>query len=135
MGNEHDGKNADGHGEHGEFSARVDREAALHEDSGEGAAGDGADRGEEIDGDQEPVLRAQVEPVVSVEELRQIKEIEPPDAVGEAFGRGKGPGAAFEQQREKARLLDFSGWKSEVLLWGEALPGGEVAAQPVVGKE
>ena len=90
-GTKHERAGRRGPEEHGDLAAAVDGVAAVHEEAGERAASDGADGGDDVDGDDERILGVvEVEAVVAVEELGEIEEIEPPDAVGEAFGDGEG---------------------------------------------
>ena len=131
---EYDGEDTEGHEEHGEFASMVDGHAAMHESAGEGASQDGAYGRDEIDGDDVPVSGFEAEAVVAIEELREIEEIEPPDAVGEAFAYGEGPEAAAAEDGGEGEGSAADAVGGEVgFEVGLGLGGG--SAEAVVGEE
>ena len=65
---------------------------------------------------------------MSLKELGQIEEIEPPDGVGESFADGEGVEAAVAEQ-------DGRRWGRSAGRGRVGLGGGGGAAQPVVGEE
>ena len=95
VGHEDDRGDAEGTDQHGDLAAGVYAVTVLHEEAGEPSAADGADARGCVDRDDERVGVAEVEAVVAVEELREVEEVEPPDAIGEAFADEEGPGAAM----------------------------------------
>ena len=133
-GHEDDGKDEQGAGEHGSLASVVDAGAALHEEAGEPAAGDGAEAGGEVDDDDGQTEVLEVETVVFVEVLRQPEEIEPPDGIGESLALGEGPEAAgadeLAEEGEES-LAFFDGDDGFEVLLGE----GGAAAELVVGED
>ena len=108
--------------EHGDLAAGVDGVAAVHEAAGERIRRRWSRRWRRCRGDDERVLACvEVEAVVVVEELGEIEEVEPPDAVGEAFADGEGVGAAVAQQ-DWSRMEPPCGDGGEVALGGWVEP-------------
>ncbi len=123
---EDDGENAKRGDEHGGLASVVDRHAAIHEPAGEGSSEDGADGGDEVHGDDVPVGVREREAIVAIEELGEIEEIEPPDAVGESLGEGEGVEAAVAEEGAIERLscgdglevlLGEGGSAAELVVW------------------
>ncbi len=124
----HDGKDTESADEHGELASGVDAVSVLHAEAGEPAACDRSDAGDGVDDDERVLDVVEIEPVVIVEELREIEEVEPPDGIGESLSDTEGPEAAMAHQ-------DGVDWLSLGDGREVGLGLGQSATQLVVGEE
>ena len=128
VGHQHDRRDAERADEESELATGVDAVSVLHTEAGEPSAGDRAETGGGIDDDEGILDVVQVQAVVVVEELWEIKEVKPPDGVGDAFCYEKSPEAAMAEENGVERAALGDGGKVDLGL-------GSAAAEPVVRKE
>src|SRR5687767_8477610 len=91
----HDGECAD---QHRGLAALVYRPAALDQRTGNIAAADAADVGDDVDDREWDPEIFEIEAMLLVEKIRKPEQVDPPDRIGKKFSDGEGPRLPVREQ-------------------------------------
>ncbi len=91
--------------QHGELAGGVEAETAIQELRRQPSAGHTADVADHVDHHDGHRHSAQFQAVRFLQEIRDPKQIEPPDGIGHPFGHDECPSLAMRQQAQPGNIL------------------------------